>query len=191
MERLDKCEESWISRLQTQDRLVGYNIAPGGNRNRVSPEGKQRLRIAMLGKRLNQLQLDTLRKTRSTPEHRAKMRKSQTAYARPVMCKETGEIFPSINVAAEHFRVFPASISNSMRDRKQHARGLTFVDTEQMPSILYKSWKRPVLCTETRQVFSSMRDAALRTGIDRKTISNILKGLYKHPSFNFSYTEAV
>eukprot|EP00808_Paulinella_micropora_P019058 g72173.t1 len=53
---------------------------------------------------------------------------------RPVLCLETGEIFPSINSAAHFYGIPKQSISNSLC-MGHKARGLTFVDAPRQPCV--------------------------------------------------------
>ncbi len=43
-----------------------------------------------------------------------------------IRCLETGDVFSSVNAAAEHFGVYPQGITNVVHGRSKSARGYTF-----------------------------------------------------------------
>lgn len=62
---LDKAEKEWITKLDSMNRLVGYNLESGGNPGKeVSEETKEKKRgknNPMFGKKLSKQHIDTLR----------------------------------------------------------------------------------------------------------------------------------
>lgn len=162
-------------------------------RIRQMPEGRQRneeskdkQRQAMTGRKL-------------TPEHCENIRKShiglgwkESTYeknCRKILCIETGEIFPSIKAAAEHYGLKRPNISAVLAGRAKSCGGFhwQYVDgqpPQQRSDNFRKKVSRPVRCIETGIVYESISAAAKAFGV---TVSAIRKVLNSHGEKSCGY----
>ena len=154
-------------------------------RIRQMPEGRQhtdeskaRQRRTMSGRKLS-------------PEHCDKIRQShigqgwkESTYekcCRKIRCVETGEIFPSIKSAAEHYGLNLPNISAVLSGKGKSCGGYhwEYVDG-QSPKQRSENFRRkvskPVRCVETGVVYESVAKAAEAFGISHSAISNAASG---------------
>ena len=105
-----------------------------------------------------------------------------TSRNRKVLCVETGEIFSSVQSAAEHFDLTPSVVSKVL-----HGKSITaglhfkFADETREVKIITEAERKnhlpiPVVCVETGEEFESVRKAAKKFGILSATISSVLSG---------------
>lgn len=99
-------------------------------------------------------------------------------FSEPVRCLNTGEIFPSMKVAAEHFGMTDGSVSAVCTARCLSINGLKFeyMDEEKRAAAEIKRQKlspikKPVICTDTGTVYECAVAASKATGIYRRSIS--------------------
>lgn len=102
---------------------------------------------------------------------------SKALISRPVLCIETGVVYPSV---AEAQRVTGiANISMACHGKLRHSKGFHWcfaneADTVRITKILTRPRKLPskrVVCVETGEVFDSMTDAAKHFGVSAATVS--------------------
>jgi len=96
LDELNKKETFWIKELKSHATLGGYNLAFGGPTRAGWKEDPEKSRI-----RLSKIQ-------------------------KPIKCIETGEVFPSIKIAAEKMGITPGFLGNVLKGRKQTAKGFHF-----------------------------------------------------------------
>ena len=117
---LDEREKYYISLYQTDNREYGYNIEPGGNKNKqlsdetkeklrsanigkkISQETKEKMRIANKGRKISDEQKQLLRDLRIGSHLSIQIRnKISQAQKIPVYCKELNKVFDSGTDAAK------------------------------------------------------------------------------------------
>lgn len=177
---LNDLEEKYIKENNTLY-PNGYNLTTGGNQSRLSQES--------IDKRVK------------------KCKKS-------IICNETGKIYPSIKEAAESFGAKAEAIHRVLRGKRKSFRNLTFSYYDSKPikfskeskirlSAIGKTQKHiskfltkeqidrmgtPVMCNETKQLYSSLTQAADKLNLSISKISLVLSGKRKsHKGFTFSY----
>jgi len=96
LEELNNKEVFWISRLESHVTSGGYNLAFGGSSRAGWKEDPTKTK-ARIAKNF-----------------------------KPIVCIETGEIFPSIKEAAEKMGITPGFLTNVLKGRKQTAKGCHF-----------------------------------------------------------------
>lgn len=107
-----KVEVALIAAFKSNDKAYGYNITNGGECFKHSPESIQLMRQRRKGKGL-----------RTIPEAtRQKMRENHAggAEAKPVVCLDTGTVYPSINDAAKATGIDKSPISRCCRGVKHY-----------------------------------------------------------------------
>lgn len=154
-------------------------------RIRQMPEGRQRTEES----KEKQRQIMTGRK--HSPEHCEKIRQShigqgwkESTYekcCRKVRCVETGEIFPSIKSAAEHYGLNSPNISAVLSGKKKTVGGYhwEYVNgqpPQQRPEKMRKKVSKPVRCIETGVVYESVTKAAKVFGVSDSAIGNAANG---------------
>ena len=118
-------------------------------------------------------------------EARANMKLAQAKNRKCVRCIETGEVFESIKMAAERYAIGSGEISSVCNGKRNTAAGLHWLFLEDWLSggdktqadLLAKPphCRKCVRCIETGEVFSSIRKAAEKYGIDHKNIGRACK----------------
>lgn len=91
---------------------------------------------------------------------------------RPVMCLETGRTFPSITEAAAWAQTEPGGIGAAASGRLHTSARRHWVWADSKP----ESWKVPVRCSESGDVFSSLGEAAEATGCSAAEVADCLVG---------------
>lgn len=139
---LDERERYYIALYQTNDREYGYNIEPGGNKNKTLPdETKEKIRMANLGKKpsdetkrkmsaslkgrkLSAEQKKLLRDLHTglchTPETKAKISQVQKI---PVYCAELNQVFESgkdASMECAAYGVYKNGISLCVQGKQKH-----------------------------------------------------------------------
>ena len=163
-----------------------YNILLEGQPVFVSDETREKQRKAKLGKKL-------------TPEHCKKIAISNTGkkmseeacrkHFKAIRCIETGQIFDSIQQAADFVGINYNSISAVAHGRNQSSAGFhwEFVDKEKESSRpkcpvkevsddTRKKHCKAVRCVETGQIFESVGAAAKFASVRQPNISSVLYG---------------
>ena len=181
VEELTAREDYYLDTLKPE-----YNILLEGRPVFVSDETRARQRKAKLGKKL-------------TPEHCKNISVSNTGkkkseeacrkHFKAVRCIETGQIFDSIQQAADFVGISYNSISAAVHGRRQSSAGFRweFVDKEKessRPKRLFKEVSdntrkkhcKAVRCIETEQIFESLGAATKFAGIRQPNISSVLYG---------------
>lgn len=134
-------------------------------------------------------------------EAREKLREMNTGKKRPdisrkVKCFETGEIFSSIKVAAEHYNLKPPNISAVLSGKRQTVSGYhwEYVDgqpPQHRPEEMRRKVSKPVRCIETGVIYKSASKAAEVFGVSYSAISNVAKGLReKSCGYHWEYLTA-
>ena len=154
LEQLNEREKFWIAKYNS---IVpnGYNMTEGGS-------------IGIPGKP----------KSEAT---RARMKLAQAKNRKCVCCIETGEVFESIKMAAEHYGIGSGEISSACHGKRNTAAGLHWLfledwlsaDDKTRADLLAKlpHRRKRVRCIETDEIFTSTRKAAEKYGTDHKNIS--------------------
>ena len=91
---------------------------------------------------------------------------------RPVMCLETGRTFPSITEAAAWAQTEPGGIGAAASGKLHTSARRHWVWADSKP----ESWKVPVRCSESGDVFSSLGEAAEATGCSASEVADCLTG---------------
>ncbi len=97
----------------------------------------------------------------------------------PIICLETGKIYPTIKVASKEIKVASQSISAVLNGRRMTAGGFHWKyldDRLNVPEKESTSNAKPVFCVETGQIFSSIKATADAFNFTTQSISAVLKG---------------
>ncbi|MBQ9487223.1 MAG: hypothetical protein IJU91_05425 [Selenomonadaceae bacterium] len=99
---------------------------------------------------------------------------------KPVICVETGEIFQSMTEAAKHFGILATGIRDVLNGVKVTTGGYHWHYADGRPDKTrerkkQKIFTKPVICIETGQVFSSVKDAIAFADVGRSTFFKSLK----------------
>ena len=154
-------------------------------RIRQMPEGRQRTEES------KEKQRKAMTGRKHTPEHCDKIRQSHIGQGwkpstyeklcRKVLCVETGEVFPSIKAAAEHYGLNLPNISGVLTGKKKTYGGFhwEYVDG-QPPQARSEEFRnkigKPVRCIDTGIIYSSISAAAEAFGVTNSAIRNVLSG---------------
>jgi len=128
---LNRLERFYIRAFGTYEH--GYNSTLGGDGKSGwchSGETRRKISLALRGKNSgksrvfsvqHKLALSRSHKGHSQPDSQ------KLAVSKPILCVETGYIFPSIRRAAEMLGISKGNISSVLAGRRQRAGGFTFV----------------------------------------------------------------
>lgn len=116
----------YIQLYQSNIRENGYNIAPGGNNNCMSLEGKQRLSVRM--KENNPMKNPIIaervaQQLRGTVLSESTKQRISEGHKKKVQCIETQEIFESRNTAAQAYNVSPSGIGRAINGEQKTSAG--------------------------------------------------------------------
>ena len=140
-----------------------------------------------------------------TPEHCDKIRQSHIGHGwkestyekrcRKIRCVETGEIFPSIKAAAEHYGLNLPNISAVLAGRNKTTGGFhwQYVDgqpPQQRSDNFRKKVSRPVRCIETGIVYESISKAAKTFGVTDSAVRKALNGGEKSCGYHWEFCRA-
>ena len=117
-------------------------------------------------------------------------RKKKEKQSRPIVCVETGKIYPSCIEAAEDIGVTYAFINNVVNGRKSTARGLHFesLDSKIKEKASERKQKRqeitskrftfgrPVVCLNTSEEYPSVKEAARKLNVAENNMTFHLQG---------------
>lgn len=112
---------------------------------------------------------------------------------KPIICVETGEIFPSIKEAANKFNITSGFMGSVVKGIKPSAKGLHFNyvnENLKMKADLVRKEKkiniearftfgRPIICLTNGKEYTSIREAARQIGCPDCTLGRHLKGYLK------------
>lgn len=140
-----------IQQYKTTDENYGYNLDFGGSTTRHSEETKKKMSQSALGRKVSEETKEKLRKAsignknclgrKQTEESKQKNREAHIGKThklseqqkinialgqknrKEVICVETGEIFPSIGIAAKKSNTSQGSISSVLTGRNKSAGG--------------------------------------------------------------------
>lgn len=93
----------------------------------------------------------------------------------PIVCVETGDVFPSIKAAEKWAGCRHGTISAVLSGRRKTAGGYRWAYAEQREP----SWKTPVACPDTQMTFPGVKEAAAWAGCNPGCISAVLAGRAK------------
>ena len=144
-------EQRLISEYNTTNDKYGYNLDAGGSRTKHSEETKQKISAAVTGKKRSPETIEKLRKAstgnknsighKQSEESKQKNREAHIGKThilseeqktnialghknrKEVICVETGEVFPSIGIAAKRSNTSQGSISSVLTGRSKTAGG--------------------------------------------------------------------
>ena len=109
-------------------------------------------------------------------EKRRDKRFGSNSHYIPIICIETGEVFESIKIAAEHFGISKQSISAMLNGRSNTAGGFRF---KYVDGLSHKKVSKKVQCLETGEIFENSRVAAEHIGLSYRTMESHLRGYKK------------
>jgi len=92
-----------------------------------------------------------------------------------IICHETGEIFPSVNDAANAVRNWPSSVSRVIDDPNGTVNNLHFFSCDTYNadiSVKYPNIGRSIICLNSRKKYGSIKDAADDLGLNYKSLRN-------------------
>jgi group I intron endonuclease len=206
-------EQKFLDLLRPFDSDKGYNSSPIAERCVHTPESKEKLRCANLGKRYGSEA--RLKRARFGPDnHFFGHRHTESTIAKiqetrgigPFVCVETGEVFTSYSEAANKLGARSATISDCIKGTRRMSGGYHFVsvdylskppitglvnlpETEKADLIRRLDPKRRLFrCLNTGELFSCVAQAASTYGLHRCGISDCLSGQSKQTrGFAFSY----
>lgn len=117
LEEANYWEQYYIQFYESNIKEKGYNIAPGGDGNCMSPEGKQHLSELM--KVNNPMQNPSIaervaQQRRGVPLSDIARQHISKGHQKKVQCIETQEIFESRNAAAAAYNVSPSGIGRAI-----------------------------------------------------------------------------
>lgn len=93
------------------------------------------------------------------------------AEARPVVCVETGTVYPTARLAAQAVGCQPQSVYNACRDGC-NAGGVHWrYQDDANPPALRSSGHKPIQCVETGKVFKTIKAAAEKLKVSKHTLS--------------------
>lgn len=105
----------------------GYNLHTGGNYHTISSETKVKMALAQMGKKQSE---ETKEKRNSKLKGRVWeqdiLDKRAKSISKSVLEINSGQIFSSVNEAAEYFKVNPKGISKNLHGKSNHYFGLKF-----------------------------------------------------------------
>lgn len=163
-----KLEQALISKYDTTNRKHGYNRSVGGEcgAKGVGRSEKNKKATSAALKRLwsdeafKERRKAATREMNKSPEIRKKRSESQKGRT---LSEETRR---KISEAKTGVQIGPFTEEHKRRMKENHGGGAE---------------KKPVLCVETGEVFSCIKEAANQTGINKKQISNCCRGV---PHYN-------
>ena len=139
---LDERERYYIALNNSDNREYGYNIEPGGNKNKqLSDETKEKLRLANIGKkmpdevknkisatnkgrRISDEQKELLRKMHTGLRHSEETKKKISQVQKiPVYCKELNRVFDSGTDASKEcasYGVYKNGVSACIRGKQKY-----------------------------------------------------------------------
>ena len=98
----------------------------------------------------------------------------------PIICIETGKIFPTVKSASDEVKVAKQSISAVLSGRRMTAGGFHWKYLEENLNVAPKKPStgnsRPVICVETGEIFPTIKAAADSIKITTQAISGVLRG---------------
>lgn len=104
---------------------------------------------------------------------------SRQAVKRKVLCVTTGEIFPTISIAAETYNICKTSVAKCCRHEQSTANGMQFCFLGDVPSDVAKGHKTTIRCITTGEVFESYTSAANAYNIDLSYLRECIKNNHK------------
>lgn len=122
------------------------------------------------------------------------MKLAQAQNRKQVCCIETGEIFESVTMAAEHYKINSGEISEVCNKKRTTAGKMHWVFLEDWLSITNQDavqaeclekqahCRKSIRCIETGEIFLSIREAAQKYGVDHKSICRACKKLSRTSS---------
>lgn len=163
-----KKEIELISGTSANIREFGYNITEGGNAPKLSEETKEKLRRTRIGRSPSE-------------ETRKKMSLSQKGRKHSAETKEK----MSKALSGENHPMYGKHLSDETRRKMSEARKGENAywygkkrDKETIEKCVAHS-RKPIICIETREVFSSISEASAIKNISRTAIGNCLSGISK------------
>jgi group I intron endonuclease len=132
-------------------------------------------------------------KLSSVEKNRLKQ-KCRKRYGRKIACINSGDVYNSISEAEDKLGIKKSNIIYSIRT-KGSINGLNFCYFENWDGLvrkpdIKKNNKKPVVCINNGNVYSSINEAAKKMNLDSGCISSICKGKTRQTSgFSFCYLE--
>lgn len=193
---LNEKERAYICQYRSNQKEFGFNLTDGGDTTKFSPEAIQK-------------RIDSFKKNRAEGKHPPRRPRRTTregtqrvidALATPIICVETGVIYPSVKAAAKATNQTQGNISAVLRGKRHIAKGFTFdfvraedaigLDMDlirrqrrkyaQSPHFVIPSAKA-VRCIETGETFPSAMAAGKYYGIDDSYVAKAARrGLLCH-----------
>ena len=209
VDTLDDRECYYIALYNTYNRMCGYNIELGGNKNKtISNETKNKLKVANLGKKISdetkQKMSKSLRGKKISDEQKEFLRNFHTglklsdetkakigiASRRENRSKETlkkmSEVHKKENLSEETLKKMSEAHFgfHHTKETKEKLR-LAFKDrefSEEWKRKISESKKIPIYCSQLNEIFASAKDAEKKyksCGVNRTKISECIHGKRK------------
>jgi group I intron endonuclease len=188
-EELNEAEKAFIAYFRgTSNRLCnhtdGGDGAPG---YKASEETKAKLRSAQLGKKHSEETKSRLRAMRQGEDHpmwgvKASdlcKQKVKEANSRSVYCSN-GKVYHSCTEAAKDLGIANSGICRAASGQKSHCAGYGFSYTDSnisSPQNAKINHKIESVVRNDGLVFESVKEAALKSGVSRQAVANVLYGL--------------
>lgn len=151
---------------------------------KLSSETCKKISLAKKGIHLSaevRAKMSASRKGRPISENaRAKLLERNEENKKQIVCLEDKKIFQSISDAAEYYKISSGAISSTCNGGRNTAGGIHFMfledwlasDEKTRVNLLAKQphRRKRVICIESKEIFSSIREAAKKYGIDHKNI---------------------
>ncbi len=174
-EELNKQEIFWIQEYNTYKNLFHYNKTLGGDGICKGFQHSQK-----------------------TLDKRSLQRSKQ------IICLQTLTKFNSVKEAALAMNIHATSISEVLKNKKQHIKGYTFdyydptkvytkkaLVNQTRESLIAKALMKKIICLQTLEVFNSVKQAGLKLKIHPDSISKVLKGVQKSTKrYTFEYYDS-
>lgn len=122
----EKAMEYWNNKPEEErNRIIRENLTGPRKGHPVSEETKDKLRRKNVGKKQP---METIEKRKQTMQKKKESgwKKDPSGNWKPVICLETGEVFPSLKAAAEAIGANPCGVSAVLKNRQSTCRGFHF-----------------------------------------------------------------
>lgn len=166
----DSAEEFWIEFFQSRNRLMGYNIKPGGMVSTLSKDTKQKISKAHKGKKLSKAHIENISKAltgrKFTEEHKNKISRLGSTQT-----TETREKISQAHIGMVHTKETKDKISKINSGKNSGERGPNSkLTNEQVIQIRLQA-----------SLGIKQKTLALQFNVSEKLISNIiLRRTWKH-----------